>query len=437
MNNPWANPPLQKSIRGMSASPTVAINERSDQLRREGRHVYKMGLGQSPFPVPMSVVEALRANAWRKDYLPVRGLPALREAVADYYRRRQGSHTGAEDVLIGPGSKELMFLLQVVFDGELLLPTPAWVSYAPQAKILNRRVLLSDTSAREHWRLMPSQLEAHCKQAPETARVLILNYPSNPTSCTYGDDELGALAEVARRYRVIVLSDEIYGELHFAGKHSSIVKHYPEGTVISSGLSKWCGAGGWRLGTFLFARPLRWLLDAMAVVASETFTTTSAPIQFAAVRAFEGGAVIEHYLAQSRKILAPLARGAYAHLRRTGLAVAEPEGGFYLFPDASELREVLRRRGIQNSRSLCERLLDETGVAVLPGEDFGRPAQELSFRVALVNFDGARALSAVEQMPPEMPVGEAFLKMYCSETLEAIERISAWFGEISTSIYAS
>ncbi|MFQ5916116.1 MAG: pyridoxal phosphate-dependent aminotransferase, partial [Nitrospinota bacterium] len=273
---------LSLQIRDMRPSPTLAINEVCDKLRREGRQVFNLGLGESPFPVPLSVVEVLRANASQKSYLPVKGLYELRGAVADYHCRNHGLGCDPEDVLIGPGSKQLMFLLQIVYDGDLVIPTPAWVSYAPQAQIVGRKVYFLPTQRAQGWRLNPAQLEALCRDDPNRPRIVILNYPSNPTGGTYSTDELGSLAAVAQRFRVVLLSDEIYGELHHHGQHVSVARFYPEGTILSSGLSKWCGAGGWRLGTFTFPKNLHWLLEAMSAVASETYTSTSAPIQYAA-----------------------------------------------------------------------------------------------------------------------------------------------------------
>ena len=243
---------LNLNVRGMKASATVAINERCNQLIAEGREVYKLGLGQSPFPVAEPVIEALRQHAGEKDYLPVRGLRALRDAVAGYHQRRDGIVRTGEDVLIGPGSKELMFLLQLVYYGDLVIPTPAWVSYAPQARIIGRRVEFIGTRRDDGWRLSPEGLEAICQTDHERPRIVVINYPSNPTGGTYKTDDLRALGRVAAKYRVVLLSDEIYGELHHKGQHVSIARFYPEGTIISSGLSKWCGAGGWRLGTFVF-----------------------------------------------------------------------------------------------------------------------------------------------------------------------------------------
>jgi aspartate aminotransferase len=418
---------LNLNVRGLKPSATLAINERSNQLREQGRKVYKLGLGQSPFPVPSPVVESLRANAFQKEYLAVKGLLELREAVAAYRRRRHGTECTADDVLIGPGSKELMFLLQLVYYGDLVIPTPSWVSYAPQAHIIGRHVFWLPTNPAKGWRLTPDELERLCKEDGGRPRIVILNYPSNPTGLTYEAGELEALAKTAREHDMIVLSDEIYGELHHEGRHVSIASFYPEGTIISGGLSKWCGAGGWRLGTFIFPPSLRWLLEAMANVGSETYTSTSAPIQFAAVRAFQGGAEIEQYLLNSRRVLAALGRRLASRLQQADIQVDIPEGAFYLFPDFSRGAERLRQRGITTGLGFCERLLDEAGVAVLPGYCFGRPREELTARLAYVDFDGARALAAAEQYPASQPLDEAFLKTYCGTMLEAIELLCGWF----------
>ncbi len=420
---------LHSNVRGLGPSATVAINERCDRMRREGRRVYKLGLGQSPFPVPPPVVEELRANAHRKEYLPVAGLGELRAAVADYHRRANGIPARPEGVIVGPGSKELMFLLQICFDGDLLIPTPAWVSYAPQARIAGRQVRFLPARAEDGWRLDPERLDALCAREGRRPRILVLNYPSNPTGATYAAAELEALAAVAQRRALVLLSDEIYGELHHEGRHVSLARFYPEGTIVSSGISKWCGAGGWRLGTFAFPAGLDFLREAIAAAASETYTSTSAPIQYAAVRAFEPSTRIERYLWLVRRILGPLGRDLAERLRRAGARVETPAGAFYLWADFSPLAERLRARGIEGGRALCERLLEETGVAVLPAVDFGRDPGELAARIAYVDFDGARALAAAETLPRDAPLGRPFLEAYAGNVIEAIDRLCAWLAE--------
>jgi aspartate aminotransferase len=167
----------------------------------------------------------------------------------------------------------------------------------------------------------------------------------------------------------------------------------------------------------------------MAVVASETFTSTSAPIQYAAVRAFQGGIEIERYLFHARRILRELGKTMARQLRTTGLFVPEPQGAFYLFPDFGPLRGRLAERGITTSDELCERLLEDTGVAVLPGSSFGRPAEELTARLAYVDFDGARALVAAQGIAADTMLGEGFLRSYCGNLMDATDRLCDWLGD--------
>ncbi len=417
---------VHPNVSSLGESATLAIHEESAALVREGRNVYRIGFGQSPFPVPERVVEALRRYAPRKEYLPVRGLAELREAVADHHRRLDGISADAGSVLIGPGSKELIFLLQLVFRGEVLIPSPSWVSYAPQARILGRRPRPVPTTFEDSWKVDPERLAASCTGGGPF--LLILNYPNNPVGNTYSATELAELAETARRHRILVLADEIYGRLSFSGEHVSIARYYPEGTIVSSGLSKWCGAGGWRLGTFLFPSRLEGLRDAMGAVASETFTAASAPIQYAAAEAFRGGEDLDRYLHASRRVLRALGRRSAQILRAAGVRVHAPEGGFYLFPDFASFAPALSSRGIADSPTLCERLIAETGVATLPGLPFGRPREELTARLSYVDFDGGHALAEHDKVPPNEDLPNDFLERCCGDVLRAMGLIVEWLG---------
>jgi len=422
---------LNLNVRGIGQSPTLAINELSKKLNKNGRTIYRMGLGQSPFPVPAPVVESLKMHAHEKDYLPVKGLKELRQAVAHFHRQKDNVDIKSNNVLIGPGSKELMFILLMVYYGDVILPTPCWVSYAPQAKIIGRNISLIHTSYESNWQITHKQLSEFLQGEDDQykPRLLILNYPSNPVGGTYAPDELEKIAATAKKYEMIVLSDEIYGQLNYKGNHVSIARFYPEGTIISSGLSKWCGAGGWRLGTFAFPAEFDWLLDAMAAVASETYTSVSAPIQYAAIRAFNGGILIERYLCHVRRILAHLGERCAKILRDAGLQVHSPDGSFYLFPDFSPLSAKLKERGITTSQELCERLLQETGVAILPGEAFQLPPEELTARLAFVNFDGAKALSMSETIPLNEKIPEDFADHYCISVIQGIRKIADWIRQ--------
>jgi aspartate aminotransferase len=278
--------------------------------------------------------------------------------------------------------------------------------------------------------MSPDQLEKICRTDPDKPRIAILNYPSNPTGYTYPLERLKKLAHVARKYKVILVSDEIYGLLHFRDQHVSVARYYPEGTIISSGLSKWCGAGGWRLGSFSFPESLEWLYRAMTIVASETFTSTSAPIQHAAITAFEGGEDIDFYLFQSRRILQALAHYAKDRCKDIGVEIPMPHGAFYLFPDFGIYREALAGKGIFTSVEMCNTLLEETGVAMLPGYEFGRDPAELTVRIALVDFNGEEALRAASKDYNNKDIDDSFVQAYAPKITEAFTRLSEWFRKL-------
>jgi aspartate aminotransferase len=217
--------------------------------------------------------------------------------------------------------------------------------------------------------------------------------------------------------------------LHYKGKHVSIASFYPEGTIVSSGLSKWCGAGGWRLGTFSFPANFEWLLNPMAAVASETYTSVSAPIQYAAVCAFKGSIHIERYLVNVRRVLYSLAKKSVEILQKGGIRVHMPSGAFYLFIDFSNFKEQLASRGIESSTELCKKLLDDTGVAILPGSAFMQPEDVLTARLAFVNFDGAKALAMSESIPVNNDIPDDFDQYCCRSVIEGIENIVAWVNQ--------
>ena len=294
---------LNLNLRGLGVSATLEINERSAALAAQGRTIYRMGLGQSPFPVPDIMRRRLADNAHQKDYLAVQGLLPLRAAICAYLKRTQDLDFDPEDILVGPGSKELMFLMQLAYYGDLVIPTPSWVSYAPQAQIIGRPINWLNTEPESGLGVTAQTLRDHCAKDPGRPRLLILNSPGNPTGTAYLPAQLEAIAEVAAQARLLLLSDEIYGGVQFDGQHQSMARFYRGGTIISDGISKWAGAGGWRLGFFAFPKSLAWLREAMSSAASETYTSVSAPIQHAAIAAFEGGPEMDLYLHRSRAVL--------------------------------------------------------------------------------------------------------------------------------------
>ena len=378
---------LYERFRNTEPSSTLRINEISNKLLDEGKNIYKFGLGQSPFPVPEILIETLKKNAHQKDYLNVSGLLKLREVVAKYHSKKNLYNYSEDNVIIGPGSKELIFQCQMVTEMPLLLPKPSWVSYEPQAKILKKDVNWIDTSKNTNWHLSANALRDYCKNNKYKYQLLILNSPNNPTGTN--NEDLEELSKICKENNIIVISDEIYTELDFNGNYHSISHFYPEGTIISSGLSKWCGAGGWRLGTLTFPKELKIIHDSVRSLASETFTSVSAPIQYAAVKAYTEDH--SEYLNNSRTILKKVADFVYDQLSEIGIECIRPQGGFYILCDFSKI--IKHNNIINNATTLCEQVLQNTGFAMLPGKNFGIEDEKLITRMAFVDFDGNKALS--------------------------------------------
>ena len=164
----------------------------------------------------------------------------------------------------------------------------------------------------------------------------------------------------------------------------------------------------------------------MAMVASETYTSTSAPIQYAAVTAFKGGPFMDEYLLQARKILKTILKYITVRFNELNITYPSPQGAFYLFPDFEFYRAKLLKMGIETSQELCDRILEETGVAMLPGSDFGRDPAEFSARIAYVDFNGRDAMSAYDQLLHEANSNDSFVKEYCPRITSAVERLGNW-----------
>ena len=172
---------IKDQISQLKPSATLAINEESNKLQRSGKKVYKFGFGQSPFPVPESVVSALRVNANKHTYLPIQGLDELRSAIANHLKNNNNNDFESEDIVIGPGTKELMFLTQIAFQGEILLSAPSWVSYQPQAFIAKNKVHWIQTTSGSNWFPTAEQLENKIKSIKNQNLILFMNSPNNPS----------------------------------------------------------------------------------------------------------------------------------------------------------------------------------------------------------------------------------------------------------------
>ena len=371
---------IKDQIIKLKPSATLAINEESNKLKKIGKKIFKFGFGQSPFPIPDSIILALKNAANKNKYLPMQGLEELRSAIAKDLNNNDNQFE-SDDIVIGPGTKELMFLTQIAFNGDVLLSAPSWVSYQPQALIAKNKVHWIQTSNKTNWFPTAEQIEEKIKTIKDKNLLLFINSPNNPSGTVCKN--LKEIATIAKKYKLIILSDEIYSRLTFDKQYVSVSNFYPEGTIVSSGLSKWCGAGGWRLGFFGIPKQLKELKNSLKILCSESFTSVSAPIQYAAIKAYEGD--YSEYLNRVIKILSFTANYVYENLKSNVVNITKPEGGFYLFPEFTNAK-------FSSSSEMCKDILNKTGIALLPGSDFGLDSNKMLARLSYTDFDGANFL---------------------------------------------
>ena len=407
---------LKNIVKNLKPSSTLKINEVSRELESKGEKIFKFGFGQSPFEVPQDVVNELRNNAFQNKYLPMQGLKELREAVAKYTSTKKDYKYNSENVIIGPGSKELMFLLQVLFEGDIILPAPSWVSYAPQAILGRNKIQSIQTTRENNWFPTGEEIEKVILKDQNKNYLLFLNSPNNPSGQVC--ENLEEISQVAKKYNLIILSDEIYSELSFKEGFKSISNFCPEKTIISTGLSKWCGAGGWRLGYFIIPNTLKNLKDSINVLASETFSSVSAPIQYAAITAYS----TDHskYVNDSKNILNAVGNYVYENLKSNKVIINKSQGGFYLMPEFSN-------KSFSTSSEMCDNLLKETGVALLPGSDFGFDNKKMLARLSFTDFNGQDFMKNIQS---EKKINDDLILKFAPNVVKGVDKLKKWSESI-------
>ena len=403
---------FKKIVKNLEPSSTLKINEISKELEDSGKEIFKFGFGQSPFEIPTNIVSALKDNANHNIYLPMQGMKKLREVIAKHVSKKKTYEYTSENIIIGPGTKELMFLLQILFDGEILLPAPSWVSYYPQAILGRNKVHWIQTKRENNWFPTAEDIEEVVSKNKETNYLLFLNSPNNPSGLICNN--LEEISSIVKKYNILILSDEIYSELTFESSFKSISNFCPEKTIISDGLSKWCAAGGWRLGYFVIPKNLNLLMEKIKVLASETFSSVSAPIQYAAITAYNSDQ--SEYLKKARTILKGVGNYIYEILKSNNTIVNKPDGGFYLMPE-------FVNKNFSNSCEMCNEILVKTGVALLPGTDFGLPPEKMIARLSFTDFDGKKFM---QNLKNNTKVDENLLRKFAPKIVEGTKRLKGW-----------
>lgn len=365
---------LSERLNRLSPSATLAMSQKSGELKAQGIDIINLSVGEPDFNTPDHIKEAAKKaiddNYSR--YSPITGYPALRQAIVDKLKRENGLDYTPAQIVCSNGAKQSVCntVMALVNAGdEVIIPAPYWVSYPQMVLLAEGTPVIVEAGIEQDFKITPAQLEAAI--TPRT-RLLILCSPSNPTGAVYSAAELEALAEVLRRHeRVIVVSDEIYEHINYIGQHASIAAcpGMKERTVVVNGVSKAYAMTGWRIG---FTASPEWIAKACSKLQGQYTSGPCSVSQMAATAAFAGDQTCVEEMRKAferrKDLIVRLAKEV------PGFEVNEPHGAFYLFPKCSYyFGKADGDRVIKNSTDFAMFLLEVAHVATVGGDAFGSP----------------------------------------------------------------
>ena len=361
-------------LAALAPSQTLAMSQKSNELRAQGVDVINLSVGEPDFYTPdhikMAAKKAIDDNF--SFYSPVPGYMDLRKAICAKLKNENALDFTPDQIVVSTGAKQALCnaILAIINPGDdVIVPAPYWVSYVEMVKLAEGKNVIVEAGIEQNFKITPAQLEAAI--TPKT-RMLVLCSPSNPTGSVYSHDELQALAKVLERYpNVLVLADEIYEHINYVGAHQSMAQ-FPElegRVIIINGVSKAYAMTGWRIG--FLAAPL-WIAKACSKLQGQYTSGASSIAQKAAVAAFSGDQSCVEEMRKAFERRRDLIFGLVSEI--PGMKVNKPDGAFYLFPDVSSyFGKSYDKYKIETSSDLAMYLLEVAHVASVAGDAFGSP----------------------------------------------------------------
>ncbi len=382
--------PLAHRVHRVKPSPTLAVTARAAELRAAGKDIIGLGAGEPDFDTPDHIKEAAIAairNGETK-YTAVDGTPALKQAVINKFARDNGLQYAPSQILVSCGGKQSFFNLVMALlnpGDEVIIPAPYWVSYPDMVRLADGEPVIVDAGIDQHFKITPGQLKA---AITDKTKLFVINSPSNPTGVAYSREELAALAEVLLEYpRVLIVTDDMYEHILWTeAPFCNILDACPElysRTIVLNGVSKAYSMTGWRIGYAGGPEPL---IKAMKKIQSQSTSNPTSISQAAAVAALDGDQGCIAPMLKAFKERHDFVVGKLNEL--PGVECLPSDGTFYSFPNLHHILE--KRKDLHNDVELAEWLLQDAGVALVPGSAFGAPGyMRLSFATSMGNLEDA------------------------------------------------
>ncbi|MBU1249154.1 MAG: pyridoxal phosphate-dependent aminotransferase [Proteobacteria bacterium] len=351
----------------LKPSATLAINAKALELRAQGREVTSLAVGEPDFPTPLHIRDAAKQalDQGHTRYTPVPGVPALRLAIAGYFKKFYNVDAAMENTIASMGGKQALYnlFMALLNEGdEVLVPAPYWVSYPPMVELAQGVPVIVPTQPENNFLASVADLEKH--RTPRT-KMLILNTPSNPTGCHYRQEHLLELAEWAVKHDIFIVSDEVYDRLVYAPATPSTLSRFwmkhPDKVAVVNALSKSFCMTGFRMG-YTLAHPD--LVKALTKIQGQSTSNVNSIAQQAAITAFSGSWDIVEEMNIAFQVRRDL---ALSYFESWGAPCPKPDGAFYAFP----VLEKFYTKDAPDSTTMCTKILEEAGVALVPGAAFG------------------------------------------------------------------
>ena len=374
-------------------SPTLLINEKVKTMWQDGEDILHLAFGESRFPVHPDLSKALNDGISNRSYLSSLGTKSLRIKIADYYSKQLNVDISYNQVIVGVGSKSLLYSMIQAIDGDILLPKPSWVSYSSIATMCNKNIKRFYLDKDNGYKLNIESLKSAYSSAKKNGinpSMLVLNSPNNPVGNSFSKPDIELAAYWAQENDITILSDEIYGLITFKGnKHYTPLSHYPGKTIVFSGLSKHLSLGGWRLGISILPRNTfgQQLISKFESISGNIWSCVPAPFQLVGETAFSDNEAIADYINVCANIHRIRTLFIYDHFQDLGIDCPRPTGGFYIYASFKKWSDQLSKIDIISCVSLSEYLLDKYNIATLPGSAFGDDPENLCLRISSSYLD--------------------------------------------------
>ena len=380
-------------MKQIKRSPTLLINEKVKAMWQDGEDILHVAFGESRFPVHPDLSKALNDGMSNRSYLSSLGTDSLRTKIAEYYTKQLNIDIYYDQVIVGVGSKSLLYSIIQAIDGDILLPRPSWVSYSSIATMCNRSIKRFDLNKNNGYKLNIDSLKdaySSAKNSGVNPSMLVLNSPNNPVGNSFEKSDIQSVANWAQENNITILSDEIYGLITFKeNKHHTPLTYYPDKTIVFSGLSKHLSLGGWRLGISILPRNSfgQQLISKFESISGNIWSCVPSPFQIVGETAFSDNESIADYINVCTNIHRVRTLFIYEQFQDLGIDCPRPTGGFYIYASFKKWSDQLSKIDIISCTSLSEYLLDKYKIATLPGSAFGDDPENLCLRISSSYLD--------------------------------------------------